>query len=120
MATQVLLKPQTAASTAATSQIFDSSQCDMFAVMADNLAGAETVQIFVLAGYTGAGTQTQSAGFGNSGGTPVVVTFADGTTPAVLTAACPVLPLEGGPRYVFAKSATAGLCGVYISPKDHT
>lgn len=108
MSTIVLLKPGT---DAGTSQEFDSSQCDSFTVMADNLDGAETVGIFVMAGSDG-------TGFGNKGGTPVVVGLPNGD-PAKLTVTNPALPLEGGPRYRFEKDATTGACGIYISVKDH-
>lgn len=88
--------PQTAA---ATSNPYDASNYDTIVVSADNLAGGETVTLQVIAGVT-----------------PVQVAQLDGT-PVNLTATVPSVVLEGGTSYQFVKSATAGLCGVYVGSK---
>lgn len=106
MADFTQIKPQTAT---ATSAPFYTDQYDTITVSADSLGGAATystgerVTIFMVAGVTN-----------------ITVMLPDGVTPAMLTEAIPSLTLNGGPRYVFVKSATATLCGVYVDPKEHT
>lgn len=62
---------------------------------ADNLAGAETVVIYVRIGENW----------------KAVTDFAG--TPVVLTSTISAVVLEGGPEYGVTKSATAGACGVW-------
>jgi hypothetical protein len=91
------LAPQTAA---ATSGVFDASDCDAIIVSADNLAGAETVGLRVMAG---------------ANAKQVTDIYAVAVN---LTASLPAVALEGGAQYQFVKSVTAGLCGVYVSVKN--
>jgi len=62
---------------------------------ADNLAGAETVGIYVRIGESW----------------KIVTDFAG--TPVVLTSSISAVTLEGGPEYGVTKSATAGACAVW-------
>jgi hypothetical protein len=91
------IAPQTAL---ATSPIYDAGDCDAIIVSADNLAGAETVTLKVMAGAT---AKQVSDIYG------VAVN---------LTLSCPSVALEGGAQYQFVKSVTAGACGVYVSVKN--
>jgi hypothetical protein len=91
------ISPQTAAKT---SPVFDARGCDGFHVSADNLAAAEVVNISVVAGSTNK-----------------VLTDAAGVA-IKLTATVPSLYLQGGTFYVFDKTITAGLCGVYVNVKQ--
>ena len=91
------LAPQTAA---ATSGVFDASDCDAIVVSADNLAGAETVGLRVMSG---------------ANAKQVTDIYAVAVN---LTASLPAVALEGGAQYQFVKSVTAGLCGVYVSVKN--
>lgn len=76
---------------------FMAYDADTIVVSADNLAGAETVNILMI-----------------SGRTTLQVLMSDNITPATLTAVLQGLVLKGGPTYLFDKSATAGACGVYV------
>lgn len=99
MATQnqfIYISPQTAA---ATSPIFDARPTDSITVAADNLAGAEIVQLLVIAGNTAK-----------------QVTDIYGTA-INLTLNCSSVALEGGAQYQFRKDVTVGICGVYVSVK---
>ena len=91
------LAPQTAA---ATSGVFDASDCDAIVVSADNLAGAETVGLRVMSG---------------ANAKQVTDIYAVAIN---LSATLPAVALEGGAQYQFVKSVTAGLCGVYVSVKN--
>ena len=82
------LAPQTAA---ATSGIFDASDCDAIVVSADNLAGAETVGLRVMSG---------------ANAKQVTDIYAVAIN---LSATLPDVALEGGAQYQFVKSVTAGL-----------
>ena len=93
------LQPQAAASTVAQQVRFSTNQYDSVTVSADNLAGAETVTLLVVAGLTAR-----------------QVTDIYGTV-INLTALVSAVALEGGPDYIFVKSATAGVCGIYTNPK---
>lgn len=97
MATFALIAAQTAA---ADSPPFDSSQYSKFTVSAD-LSGGETVDIYILVG--------------GLNGVPRVVTLPD-MTPAKLTSVVSALPIEGGPYYMFHKSATAAAKAVFVDP----
>lgn len=92
-----LIPAQTAA---ADSPPFDASQYSKFTVSA-NLTGGEVVDIFILVG--------------GLNGVPRVATLPD-MTPAKLTSVVAALPLEGGPHYMFHKSATAAAVAVYVDP----
>lgn len=89
------ISPQTAAVTAKAP--FDTNGCSAVIVAADNLAGAEEVDIFV---WVNGGWETlvDSAG-----------------TAKKLTATITMLTLDGGPRYAVTKDTTAGACGVFVS-----
>jgi hypothetical protein len=91
-----VIPPQTAAKV---SPIQDARGCDAITVSADNLAGAEIVQLLVIAGST-----------------PKQVTDIYGTV-INLTAVISSVALEGGAQYQFSKPVTAGPCGVYVSVK---
>ena len=91
------IPPQTAA---AVSGVFDASDCDAIIVSADNLAGAEVVNLQVMCGANAKQVSDIYA---------VAVN---------LTATCPAVALEGGAQYKFSKGITAGLCGVYVSVKN--
>ena len=92
----VWIQPTTAAVTSAP---FDSQAADAITVAADELAGGETVTLQFLAGSTAK-----------------QVTLLDGT-PINLTSTLSGVELEGGPYYVFVKSATVSACAVYVTPK---
>lgn len=66
-------------------------------IAADNLAGAEEVDIFI---YVNGGWETATDADGNA---------------VKLTATIPTLTLVAGPRYAVTKDATAGACGVFVS-----
>lgn len=97
--TQQYLVPQLAASSAAQQVPFSSNQYDSITVSADNLQGAERVDLRVLVN-----------------GVLKQVTDIYGTA-VNLTAAISAVALEGGPDYVFVKTITTGLCGIFVSPK---
>lgn len=100
-----------APATIATTGEFDATECDKVLLMATavGLAGAETVSI-----YTRHPDGTNAIG----GGPPGTVPVYDATGAAAsLTASRQTVMLEGGFLYVFAKSVTAGLCGVAVDPK---
>jgi len=98
--TQTVTAPKTAAVAAsAVDSSFDASAYADVTVFATNLAGAETVDVLL--------------GGGNAA---VAVTKSDGTA-LVLTAASPSALLPGGPLYLFAKSVTVGLSGIYAAPR---
>lgn len=86
---------------AVTSKPFTAYNSDAIIVMADHLAGGETVNILVVAGDN-----------------TLQVLLSDMITPATLTATLQGLVLEGGPAYIFVKSATASPCGVYVDVKN--
>ena len=94
--TFVWISPTTLAKT---SSPFDATDSGSIVVSADTLAGGETVGLFVVAGATN-----------------VVVADLQGN-PIILTPILPAVCLEGGASYVFVKSATAALCGVYVVAK---
>lgn len=94
--------PETQATPVLNQVRYRTDQFDSVTVSADNLAGAETVQLLVVAGLT-----------------PKQVTDIYGTA-INLTATVSAVALEGGPDYVFIKSATAGACGIYTNPKSTT
>jgi len=85
---------------AKTSAPFDATDAGSIVVSADNLQTTETVGLFAV-----------------SGSANVVVATLDGT-PVVLKATLPAVCLEGGTKYVFVKSITAGACGVYVVAKS--
>lgn len=99
MANQNLFEVVASQTGAKTSEIWDARACDSITVSADNLAGAEKVQLLVIAGATAK-----------------QVTDIYGTA-INLTVNCSSVALEGGARYQFAKDATAGACAVYVSVK---
>lgn len=92
-----IVQPQTAAKT---SSSFDARGYDSVNVCADNLAAAEVVNILIVAGSTNK-QLTDTAGVALK-----------------LTATIPFIFLQGGAYYVFDKSVTAGLCGVYVNVKQ--
>lgn len=100
MATIQQLAPQTGAVT--TPAPFYAAAYPFVTVSADNLAGAETVTIYQEITPPGGITTYTPAVNGNWG-------------VAVLTAALPSCDLPGGLVYAFTKTATAGLCGVYLT-----
>lgn len=85
---------------AVTSKPFTAFDADAIVVYADHLTGGETVNILVVVGSN-----------------TLQVLLADMVTPATLTATLQGLVLEGGPAYVFDKSATSSSCGVYVDVK---
>lgn len=92
----VAIAPQTGAKV---SPAFDARGLDGLHVSADVLAGAEVVNILIVAGSTNK-TLTDAAG-----------------TAIKLTNAVPSVYLQGGTFYVFDKTATVGACGVYVNMK---
>jgi hypothetical protein len=82
-----------------TSSPFDAQTYTSIDVAADNLSVGETVTIMFLAGNIAK-----------------QVTLLD-STPVNLTATLSGVTLEGGVQYVFVKSVTSLLCGVYVYPK---
>lgn len=82
----------------ATEQQFDASSYEWIQVSADNLAGAEEVQIFKEVGETW-----------------VAVSDLDGNQ-VTLSATVTAVGLMGGCVYGFTKDATAGACSVYVVP----
>jgi hypothetical protein len=97
MANITVIPGQTAA--VAVQQPCDSSTYMRISFCAFNLAAAETVTIWVMAGG-------------------IWVPLADRAAVAtVLTATAPQVTLEGGPLYGFTKSATAALAGVDAIPQ---
>lgn len=99
-ATFQYLVPQLAASAAGQQQPYPTDQYDSVTVAADNLGVGESVQLRVW--VNGALKQ---------------VTDIYGTA-VNLTSAISAVALEGGPAYVFVKGVTAGLCGIFVSPKQ--
>lgn len=99
MTTVTVANPTTAAILAADRATFDASAYANVVVFASNLAGAETVEVFL-------------------GGGNVLVPATDPAGAALaLTADSPSALLPGGPQYLFVKSATVGLSGVYAAPR---
>lgn len=96
------LQAQTAASTTPQQVRFRTDQFDSVTVSADNLAGGEIVYLLVVCGLV------------NKQVTDIYGTAIN------LTATTSAVALEGGPDYVFVKSVTAGLCGIYTNPKSTT
>lgn len=94
------LEPQQEVSSAAQQQPFPSDQYDSITVGADLLAGDETVQLRVLIG-----DQLKQ------------VTDIYGTA-INLSVGTPAVALEGGASYVFIKTVTAALCGIWVYPKQ--
>jgi len=92
-----VVTPQTAAKTTG---YFDATPFDGVNVCADNLAAAEVVNILVVCGSVNK-PLTDAAG-----------------TAIKLTATVPFVFLNGGAFYVFDKTVTAGLCGVYVNVKQ--
>ena len=86
---------------AVTTNPFYSDQYPTITVSADNLSGVEIVHLYSVAGST----------------LDQVVDPITGT-PINLTATVKSVALEGGPRYVFAKSATVAPCAVYVDPRE--
>lgn len=84
-----------ASATGAGSGNIVTNKYDTVILAAENLAGAEEVDIFIIIN-----------------GVEVVVTDAAGD-PAKLTLAVPTCVLEGGPMYRVEKDSTAGACGVF-------
>lgn len=77
-------------------QTCDASNYPSLTVCADNLAGAETVGIYILCGNT---WKAMTDSLGNV---------------QKLTASIPAIQLVGGNGYAFTKDATAGACGVWV------
>lgn len=97
MATQTLIPATTAA---VVSQVLvQSDKHHAIFLSADNLAGAEEVDIYYRAGNTW-----------------VVVADPSTGNAVKLTASIPVQILRGGPLYGVLKDATAGNCSVYWEP----
>lgn len=101
MATIQQLAPQTGAVTVAIP--FDTAAYPFVTLSADNLAGAETVTVYQAITPPG-GTTTYTPAVNVSGAA------------AGLTATLPSCDLFGGLEYAYIKSATAGACGVYLTP----
>lgn len=99
MATIPLLAPQTAAN--ASPIPFDTGAYAQVVLIADNLATTETVTVYQAV----TGTSTSYVPAVNASGAV-----------ASLTATLPTCILPGGSTYAITKSATAGACGVYLSP----
>lgn len=78
--------------------LVDASNHEWVMLAANNLAGAEEVDILIRVGggYVAAPNQAQ-------------------TGPAKLTATITAVKMEGGLEYAVLKDATAGACGVYAS-----
>ena len=85
---------------AVASATFDAGGCASIIVAADNLVGAEKVEVYVVEPV-------------NENETAV---YADGVV-VELTPAQPQIVLEGGPRYLFSKTATTGDCAVDVFPR---
>lgn len=96
MSSFIVVAPTTLART---SSPFDTNQYDSITVSTDGLAGGETVTLQVLSGVV-AKQVTDIYGVAIN-----------------LTATISAVALEGGPQYIFVKSATAAVCGVYVNPK---
>jgi hypothetical protein len=97
MSTQTVIAATTGA--VVTQQPIQSMNHPWVFISADNLAGAEEVDIYYRANNTW------------------VVVADPATGNAVrLTASIPVQVLRGGPLYGVLKDATAGACGVYWEP----
>ncbi len=94
------LYPQTEASTVDQQQPFPSDQYDSITVAADNLAGVETVQ---LRSWVNGHLKQVTDIYG---------------TAINLSLSTPAVALEGGISYVFIKSITVGLCGIFVYPKQ--
>ena len=94
MATNPVVRPQTAA--VVTQLPVQSEKYPYIFLSADNLAGAEEVDIYY-----------------KSGETWVVVSDPATGSPVKLTVAIPVQILRGGALYGILKDLTAGACGVY-------
>ena len=93
--TKCVITPTTDAVTA--NQPFKSAGYQSVVVAADNLAGAEEVDLFMKVGASW-----------------VAVPNADGDAPQTLTATNPMVELAGGPYYSVKKDATVGACGVFV------
>ena len=89
------IPPATAAQ--ATTQGFETNGYERIMVCADNLAGAEEVDLFI-----------------EAGGTFVALPDAAMTGTAKLTATITALALDAGYRYGVRKDSTVGACGVYV------
>lgn len=87
---------QATTSAVSTKAVIENNDAPGVTILANNLAGAETVSIFIDT---------------DGNGTYVAVTDTGGTA-LTLTATRPALTFEGGPRYAVTKSATAGACAV--------
>lgn len=96
MRQQTAIAPVTDA--VAVTTLVDASNHEWLTVCADNLAGAENVDIYLKAGNTWVLAPNRAL---------------DGA--AVLTATITALRLEGGLEYGVRKDATAGACGVYFN-----
>lgn len=101
MATIQQLAPQTGVLTTQTP--FDTAAYASVTLSADLLAGAETVTVYQAITPPG-GTTTYTPAVNSNGAA------------AVLTASLSACNLPGGLEYAFVKSATAGSCGVYLTP----
>jgi hypothetical protein len=88
------ITPTTSADTTAP---FPTNMYSGIVVTSDALGVGETINIQVVAGNT-----------------PQQVLLMDGTSVATLTSALQGVVLQGGPSYIFVKSATASACGLYI------
>lgn len=95
MPTRTIIPAQTAA--VSTHADFPSDWYENIVAVADNLAGAEEVDVFIKVG------------------TNYVIAYDESGSAYKLTATRTSIPLPGGPIYGFTKDATAGACGVYVA-----
>lgn len=104
MAKVTVIAPTTSASGSAGPPVvaggtFDAGAYKWIAVSADNLAGAEEVDIYYYPGGTGWKPAINSSG-----------------TTQKLTASITTLILDAQYNYGFLKDATVSACGVYVTP----